>query len=183
MVGDTPPGRKAVIKLFREKKEMTLTAEIGSGDQSNRIVKRFTMPAPEPGQKNKYFQFPEGAAESWHEYMPGFVENMIGKGPVLGIEGAAMTDQMADYMGIEEAEGVLVTNVSKDSAAEAAGLRAGDLITAVNGKKIRDPRDLRNSLEEGRLDLSLVRDGKKVSLDVEITPPKSKKSARETLRM
>ncbi len=162
---------------------MTLTAVIGSGDQSSRVIKNFNMPAPAPGERNRYFRFPEGMANDWHEYMPGAVENMNGNGPVLGIEGVAMTEQMAAYMGIEEAEGVLVTNVSKDSAAEAAGLRAGDLITAVNGKKVRDPRDLRNSLEEGRLELSLVRDRKKMSLEVEITPPKSKKTGRETLRM
>ncbi len=183
MVGDTPPGRKAGIKLLRDKKEMNLTAEIGSGDQGRRIVRKFNLPEPAPGEKNRYFRFPEGMADGWHEYMPGFVENMIGKGPALGIEGAAMTEQMADYMGIEEAEGVLVTNVSKDSAAEAAGLKAGDLIIAVNGKKVRDPRDLRNSLEKGRLDLSLVRDRNKISLEVEITAPKAKKSGRETLRM
>jgi S1-C subfamily serine protease len=43
MVGDTPPGRKINIKLFREKKEMTLMAEIGSNDQEKHIIKRITV--------------------------------------------------------------------------------------------------------------------------------------------
>ncbi len=183
MVGDTPPGRKAGIKLFREKKEMKLTAEIGSTDQAHRMVRRFNLPAPEPDNKNGYFFFAPGMADGWHENMPEFVGNMIGRGPELGIEGAAMTEQMADYMGIEEAEGVLVTGVAKGSAAEAAGLRAGDLITGVNGKKVVDPRDLRKSLKKGKLELSLVRDRKKMSLEVDIAAPESKKSGRETLRM
>lgn len=183
MVGDTPPGRKISIGLYREKKKMTLTAEIGSRDTSRHVIRKFNIPAPAPGENNRVFRFPEGMADGLHEHMPEFIQGLIGKGPALGIEGAAMTQQMADYMGIDEEEGVLVTAVIEDTPAEAAGLRAGDLITAVSGKKVRDPRDLRNSLEAGTLDLELVRDRQKISLEVEIAPPKAPKVPKEKLRM
>lgn len=183
MVGDTPPGREISIGLYRERKKMTLTVEIGSGDLSRQVIRKFNIPAPAPGENNRIFRFPEGIADGLHEHMPEFIQGLISKGPVLGIEGAVMTPQMADYMGIDEDEGVLVMAVGLDTPAEAAGLRAGDLITAISGKKVKDTRDLRNNLEEGILELELVRNRKKISLEVEITPPKAPKATKEKLRM
>ena len=183
LVADTPPGRVVEIKLYRDGKPMSLTVEIGSNEKSGPMVRKFNMPAPAPGERNWLYRFPGGMADGLHEYMPGFMGGFLGRGPVLGIEGAAMTRQMADFMGIKESEGVLVTAVMDDSPAEAAGLRAGDLITAVNGKKVTDPGDLRDSLKEGTLKLDLIRDKQAIILDVEIEPEKIKKTDRETLRM
>jgi serine protease Do len=183
MVADTPPGRHVEIGLYRDGKEMSLNVEIGSNKIAGPVMRKFDMPVPAPGERKWLYRFPEGMAEGLHEYVPGFMGGMLGKGPVLGIEGAAMTDQMADFMGIKESEGVLVTAVMDDSPAEAAGLRAGDLITAVNGKKVADPGDLRDSLKEGTLKLDLVRNKQGITLDVEIAPSKANKTDRETLRM
>lgn len=183
MVADTPPGRQVEIGLYRDGKAMSLAVEIGTNEKTGQMVRKFGTPAPAPGERNWFYRFPDGMADGLHEYIPGFIEGMMGKGPVLGIEGAAMTRQMAEFMGIKESEGVLVTAVMDDSPAKAAGLRAGDLITAVNGKKVADPGDLRDSLKEGTLKLDLVRDKRGITLDVEIAPPKTRKINRETFRM
>src|SRR5207244_3566994 len=58
-----------------------------------------------------------------------------------GIRVEQMTDQLRDYFGVYSNNGILVTSVDSGSAAEKAGLKAGDVITAVDGKNIRTPAD------------------------------------------
>jgi serine protease Do len=58
-----------------------------------------------------------------------------------GIRVEQMTDQLRDFFGVFSNGGVLVTSVAAGSAAERAGLKAGDVITSVDGKNIRTPAD------------------------------------------
>jgi serine protease Do len=63
---------------------------------------------------------------------------------------------------------VLVSNVRKGSAAEKAGVKRNDVITAINGEKIEDSNVLRNkvagTLPGTEVKLSILRDGKEVEL-------------------
>jgi serine protease Do/serine protease DegQ len=68
-------------------------------------------------------------------------------------------------MGLPETtQGALVSQVVDGSAAEKAGVKAGDVVTAVNGRPVKDAGSLRNAiglLSVGeKVDLSLLRDGK-----------------------
>ena len=62
----------------------------------------------------------------------------------LGIRIQDLTPALAKALKIDVAEGALVANVAPKSPAEAAGLEAGDVITMVNGEKVRNSADLRN---------------------------------------
>ena len=59
----------------------------------------------------------------------------------LGVSAEAVSGQLATYFGVES--GVLVRQVDESSAAAKAGVKAGDVITAVNGKPVKDAGDLR----------------------------------------
>ena len=59
-------------------------------------------------------------------------------GAMLGIEAEALKPQLAGFFGVKE--GVLVRSVVKDSAAEKAGLRAGDVIVKVDQTAVSNPR-------------------------------------------
>ena len=63
----------------------------------------------------------------------------------LGIRVSALTGQLAEYFGAKH--GVLVTSVEETSAAHAAGLKAGDVVTALNGTEVSDPDDLRSRIQ------------------------------------
>jgi S1-C subfamily serine protease len=67
-------------------------------------------------------------------------------------------------MGLGSTQGALVSQVIDGSAAEKAGIKAGDVVTAVNGKPVKDAAALRNSIGLLRIgdkvDISLMRDGK-----------------------
>ncbi len=92
----------------------------------------------------------------------------------LGISTQELTEQLRDYFGVTT--GVLVASVSENTPASSAGLKAGDIITAINGAKISDTGDIRNELrkiESGDCNLTVVRKGKTLQLKATLEPRKS----------
>jgi serine protease Do len=84
----------------------------------------------------------------------------------LGVTLESLDDQLAGYFGVKE--GALVKSVEKDSAAEKAGLKAGDVITAVNGRKIYDTSDVTRAIDRSEdgaeLTIEIMRDKKPQTL-------------------
>ena len=87
-------------------------------------------------------------------------------GPRLGATVQDLTPQLAGYFGVEA--GVLVTGVSEGSVAATAGLKAGDVITTLDGARISDTSDLRrrlSRLDDGdQFSLGIVRDKQTLTL-------------------
>ncbi|WP_027071135.1 MULTISPECIES: trypsin-like peptidase domain-containing protein [unclassified Luteimonas] len=86
----------------------------------------------------------------------------------LGIETQSVDERLARGLGLDEARGVVVTRVYGDSAAGAAGVRTGDVITAANGQRIDSPVALRNFQGLQPIDspvtLDVLRDGRPLKL-------------------
>jgi serine protease Do/serine protease DegQ len=82
---------------------------------------------------------------------------------VLGVNVQTLTPDIAQSMELGNVQGALVSQVVGDSAAEKAGLKAGDVVTSINGKAVKDAAGLRNSiglLSVGdKVDIALLRDG------------------------
>ena len=87
---------------------------------------------------------------------------------MLGIECEALGSQLATYFGVKE--GVLVRSVAKDSAAEKAGMRAGDVIVKVDGEAVNSVHDITSLVRGARskhtFPIVVVRDKKDVTLTV-----------------
>lgn len=95
----------------------------------------------------------------------------------LGVNVQGLTTQLADYFGAKD--GVLVTSVTDGSAASRAGLKAGDVITSINGDPIRSREDLARGLRDAKsqeVTIGIVRDKKESTVKATIEPP------RRTLR-
>ena len=60
----------------------------------------------------------------------------------IGVQIQPVTRDIADSLGLKKAEGALVAEPQADSPAKKAGIEAGDVITAVDGKEVKDARDL-----------------------------------------
>jgi serine protease Do/serine protease DegQ len=82
---------------------------------------------------------------------------------LLGVNIAPVTPDIAQALGLPGSGGALVTQVVAGSAAEKAGLRAGDVVTSVNGQAVKSHTELRNAiglLRVGdKVDIGLLRDG------------------------
>jgi serine protease Do len=89
----------------------------------------------------------------------------------IGVTTTALTDQLADYFGLAGRGGLLVTAVNENSPAAKAGLRAGDIITDVDGEQVKAAGDLVRALnrhDDGDVNLNVTRDRK--ARTVRVTP-------------
>ena len=99
----------------------------------------------------------------------------------LGVQMQDITPELAQAFGIEDNRGgAVVTNVIKDSAAEKAGLKVGDVVTAVDGVSLLNADNLRNTiglLMVGQtIKLDIIRDGKEKTLKAKVTEVQSSKT-------
>ena len=86
-------------------------------------------------------------------------------GATLGVTVSPLSDQLASYFGVKQ--GVLVSAVTTGSPAADAGVRAGDVITAINGQSVSDSGDVTRALRQGSgesVEISVTRDKKSLSL-------------------
>jgi C-terminal processing protease CtpA/Prc len=97
-----------------------------------------------------------------------------GSGRRIGVTTTQLTDQLADYFGVSREGGVLVTSVAENSPAAKAGLKAGDVITEVDGEKIENAVELSRTLsrkQDGDVTLTITRERSRRTFKV--TPEKS----------
>jgi len=100
---------------------------------------------------------------------------------VLGVQTESLTRQLGDYFGVKDGEGVLVRSVEKNSAAEKAGLKAGDVIVKADNEKLTDRSDLshilRNHRTGGKMTLVVMRDKREQTLTVTLPDRGSRDSS------
>ena len=138
LVRETPVGRQVKITVWRSGAAQTLTATVGENRQTT------TMIAPGDGSWN--FNMPEMPAMPAMPNMeiPRFQMSL--QNPMLGIVGESLgqENQLAEFFGVQD--GVLVRSVKKGSAAEKAGIKAGDVITKVDDTKVASSAEITRAL-------------------------------------
>jgi Do/DeqQ family serine protease len=94
--------------------------------------------------------------------------------PWLGARLGNLTRDVAEAMGIQRAAGAVVARVSDGGPAARAGLKAGDVVTAVDGTEVADQRTLQYRLTTKgvgtRVKLDVLRQGKPVTIDLPLQP-------------
>lgn len=125
--------------------------------------------SPSGGNVGIAFAIPADTAQE-------IVEDLIENGKVvrgwLGVQIQPVTTDIAESLGLEEELGAIVTKPQKDSPADKAGIKAGDVILSVDGKSVKGPRELARVIAgydpESSVVLSIWRDGKKEELTVNL---------------
>lgn len=88
----------------------------------------------------------------------------------LGVQIQPVTQEIAESLGLAEAKGALVVSPQNGSPGAKAGIKQGDVITAVNGEPIKDARDLAKKVAaigpNKKVDVSIWRGGKAQSVEV-----------------
>jgi serine protease Do len=153
---DTPPGRSVAVKVSRGGQTRNLSVKLEAAS-SEEMFPEMEMPRVE---------IPE-------IHVPEFNFEFFGAGPRLGISAQELTSQLAQYFGVAQGKGVLVEQVESGSAAEKAGLKAGDCIVRVGEAKVESVADLHRALgerssEKHEVTLTIVRDRREQALKVEL---------------
>ncbi|MCP5083221.1 MAG: Do family serine endopeptidase [Alphaproteobacteria bacterium] len=105
----------------------------------------------------------------------------------LGVVIQSVTQDIAESLGLDQASGVIIADVQDGSPASKAGLRSGDTILTLEGKKVKSPRDLARkvaAIKPGeKPSLELIRDGKTMTKEVTIAklPGKKKVASAEKI--
>ncbi len=152
MVRETPAGREVKLTISRNGATQTVAAVLGS-----RKV-RFPANFP-PG-----FEMPEF-------HMPDIPQIYTAtRSAMLGVEAEALGSQLATYFGVKE--GVLVRSVLENTPAQKAGIKAGDIITKLDGTAVTTPSELSGAVRAANAKktytVEVMRDRKPLSLTVTV---------------
>ncbi len=167
LIRETPPGRSITLEISRAGSLQNISVELG--DRTDVYVRKM---------KGKMRDF--GGAYSFSmpnvEELPDMPEVMDSRTPVLGINAEDLTSQLGSYFGAPNNAGVLVREVRPGTPADKAGLKAGDVITKVEGKEVRTLADLRAQLREksnqASVNMSVLRKGSEIAVTVPIEKPR-----------
>ena len=182
LVEETPAGRAAPVRVLRGGSPVALSVTPAEGpgraarvprgfaDRIRVEVDQFEDRRAEIEERAREFAESEELAvlRGLPEVFRGFATRRSGRAR-LGIRVGSVGGQLAEYFGTEA--GILVEHVDDGTPGAAAGLRAGDVITAIDGQAVDDLRALRRllaRLEPGAaFAVTIVRDRAETSLTVE----------------
>lgn len=172
IVGETPVGRQVKLSIIRQGAPMTLTATIAR--RSNSMVTARSARKIADDVRLEAEKLRSRIQEEWGANMPR--PYMGWSNGRLGVEAESLSDQLATYFGVKE--GVLVRSVLKGSAAETAGIKAGDVIVKFDNSKVATPREIATQLRAARqkksIPLQLMRERKEMSLEVNLPEENSR---------
>lgn len=187
-VRETPVGREAKLIISRDGNQQTLSVMVAARKD---ILHSSDYGAllPGTGAREFHFNMPEVNVP-----MPDIPMVFQSSRPgLLGVEAESLSPQLAEFFGVKD--GVLVRSVIKDSAAEKAGLKAGDVITKVDQETITSPAELSSAVRGARtktsFPLQIFRDRHEMSINVTVdkatrenlSPPRTRVVSTRPVRM
>lgn len=182
VVREIPAGRTVQLTVWRNGRAQTISTTLGKMQEGRRV--RISKAAPQVFN----FRVPEMPEVAPMPDIPSFEwdgGNLLLGRPRLGIDAEDVSGQLGSYFGVPDGEGILVREVNPGSAAEKAGVKAGDVITSLNGDKIHGLGELRSKLagNDGKtVKLGVLRNKSALTLDVEIPSAKQKTVRKMEMR-
>jgi serine protease Do len=174
LVSEHAPDQTVRITISRAGAEQELSATLAKHKFENVFGSTFPRVLQRRGDSDDSFRvFPNG---NWPPSIGGgegpFVWS-LGANRRIGVSTQTLSKQLADYFGVKDG-GALITSVTDNSPAAKAGLKAGDVITAIDGEKVAAPGDVTKGLnkkETGDVTLTIIRDHN--TRTVTLTPEKN----------
>ncbi len=153
LIRATPPGTKVSLTVWRNGAKQTLTAALDERHhlQLGPAIQIGPMPPMPPVPPFGFGAFPGIPSDS----------------PIVGFWGEELGPQLAEYFGVKQ--GVLVESVNPNTPASRAGLKAGDVVTKVNGTPVTNPREISFLVRERKsISFTVVRYKKEMTLNIEL---------------
>ena len=186
LVSEVSPDQTVRLAISRSGGEQEVSVTIGKRDNSMNAFHRLEGMKGFEGLKklegldklkemHKYF--PDGTGKNVWKWEGKGDDNFVfsmGNNRRIGVTTMQLTKQLAEYFGIADGKGVLVTGVTDDSPAAKAGLKAGDVIINIDGEKVDGAGDLSraiNKKKDGDVTLTVIRN--KNQRTITVTPKTS----------
>lgn len=167
MIRETPPGRTVALAISRDGNAQTVNVTLAARSDVYKVVapKAWAVPPVPPAPPVPRIQI-------------DIPEIYSVQGSRVGVMVESLTPQLGEYFGAKNGEGLLIRSVEKGSPAEAAGLRAGDVIVTVDGQRVSDRSDWRSVLRNktGKVQVGILRE--KRAQTVTLNLPERKQSSR-----
>lgn len=149
LVGSSNVGDNVKLSVNRGGKNIDLGLQVGERKES---VYSFHGDNPGSGAMRKY--------------MEAF--KTVG----IGVSMQTLSGKLGDYFGVPDGEGALITDVLKDTPAEKAGLKVGDVIVQVDKEKVQSPSEvssfIRDKHKGDKVDLVVMRDKAEKTISLEV---------------
>jgi serine protease Do len=152
MIHSTAAGKTVNLTVFRDGQKKNINVTLGAWPTAVAHVQGFVAPRPPVA-----FTAPTMASPAFPDIdVPSFVALASRNGLVV----ESLCPQLSDYFGVPHGQGVLVRSVEKGSPADAAGMKAGDVIVKVNNEPVHDMADWRRAMRgrAGKIPIAVVRD-------------------------
>ncbi|OGD12488.1 MAG: hypothetical protein A2Y86_04705 [Candidatus Aminicenantes bacterium RBG_13_62_12] len=175
------PGQDVTLKVERDGKPMDIKVKLGEFPENEAFREmevRFPgffgpeMPVPAPMPKSIS---PEKAPkqERPRMLMPRTPEWSFETRRSIGVYGRELNRELAEYFGVKEGMGLLVSKLTEGGPAEKAKLQVGDVIIRADGKRVESANDLIDLVlakpKGSKIKLEILRDKKAMTIDVEIS--------------
>ena len=131
LIRETPVGRTVEMKIRRDNRDETVQVTTDRAPNFRDRFGGFDIQVP----RIRIEDFPQVQVNT------AFVQS--------GIRIERLTDQLRDFFGVYSSGGVLVTSIDPGSVADKAGLKAGDVITSIDGRDIRTPSEFSREMRRG----------------------------------
>jgi serine protease Do len=171
LVSEIAPDHSVRITISRGGAEQELTATMGKRKTPS-MVRDFAGPDARVWKWEGPLVNPGDLLEN-HKFFNnnGDLTFMLSNSRRIGVSTMQLTKQLAEYFGIATGRGVLVTAVTDDGPAAKAGVKAGDVITAIDGEEVDSPGDVSRVIgrkKEGDVTLTVIRN--KSQQTIRVTP-------------
>ncbi|MEP6902550.1 MAG: PDZ domain-containing protein [Actinomycetota bacterium] len=186
LIAEVAPDHQIKLTILRNGSEQEITATMGKHEMPTAFNGNFKMQTlpnlqsfpkmPEmPQMPQVQVMPPNGRGDAFIWKNDGENSFFFGANRQIGISVSSLTKQLGEYFGAGDGKGLLINNVSENSPAAKAGLKAGDIIVEADGKEVKGNADLIriiNEKKEGDVTLTIIRDRNRQT--VQVTPEKLK---------
>ncbi|MGB5073480.1 MAG: PDZ domain-containing protein [Bacteroidota bacterium] len=153
-------GDKATVTVLRDGKQMTMDVVLGAGKERKIMISK-SIRTP---------RAPRAPRAPMAGIAPGLSWMSEGGSGSYGMKIETLDKQLGEYFGAPEGQGILVKSVKKESEAEKAGFKAGDVIVRAGKKTVEDVGDFRSVLgafDEGeKIPVKILRKGKDMTIEL-----------------
>jgi serine protease Do len=147
MLRETPAGRSVTLLISRDGHQLTVTTQLADRAtiEQDAWSKHAIFPDPEDDDSGYALTAP-----SSHGGGSSFFGMLTFGSTSVGVQLDTLGSQLADFFGVKDGQGLLVKHVAEHSPAADAGLKAGDVVTKVNGQTMATLSDWAKTIHANR---------------------------------